>query len=167
MGRECLCAATSENMIDWEVARDPVGDLVIPMPLRPGRFDSQYVDTTAAILREDGILLIYNGINAGPDEDGDPRLMKSAHYPAQALFDRESPTRLLKRSETPFKGADENLEQLPRVFWHAPLYESWSLVPLNGELLLYWNHGFGRRSVGLWKASIPENMILEKTEAVP
>jgi len=40
------------------------------MPLRPGYFDSLYVDTTAAVLRDDGILLIYNGINANPQDAG-------------------------------------------------------------------------------------------------
>ncbi len=158
-GRECLCAATSENLLDWAIARDAAGALVHPMPLRPGRFDSQYIDTAAAVMRNDGILLIYNGINADPTEDGDPRLMRYAHYPAQALFDREDPTRLLARSETPFKGGDETLERLPRVFWHAPLYEAWSLVPFKGALLLYWNHGFGRRAVGLWKAPIPPSLV--------
>ena len=88
-------------------------------------------------------------------------------YRGQHLYSKEAfgavpltPARLLKRSETPFKGADETLEQLPPIFWHAPLYESWSLVPWNGELLLYWNHGFGRRAVGLWKAPIPHNLYL-------
>jgi predicted GH43/DUF377 family glycosyl hydrolase len=158
VGDCCLCAATSDNLIDWEIVRDEAGALVHPMPLRPGRFDSFYVDTTAAVLREDGILLLYNGINDDPANGGDPNLMRYAHYPAQALFDRENPARLLKRSETPFRGADENLEKLGSVFWHAPLYESWSLVPLKDELLLYWNHDFGRRTVGLWKAAIPNNI---------
>ena len=158
-GACCLCAATSENFIDWEIVRDGAGALIHPMPLRPGRFDSWYIDTTAAVVREDGILLIYNGINADPAEsDGDPRLMRSAHYPAQALLDRADPTRLLKRSGTPFLGANPELEKLPRVFWSAPLYESWSLVPLHGELLLYWNHDFGRRSVALSKAPLPETL---------
>ncbi len=159
IGRECLCLATSENFIDWEIVRDTSGALVEPLPLRPGRFDSWYIDTAAAVVREDGILLIYNGINADPAEsDGDPQLLRSAHYPAQALFDRTDPTRLLKRSETPFLGANPELEKLPRVFWIAPLYESWSLVPLHGELLLYWNHDFGRRSVALSKAPLPETI---------
>ncbi|MHB0998676.1 MAG: glycoside hydrolase family 130 protein [Armatimonadota bacterium] len=155
---KCLCAATSENMIDWEVVRDSDGQLVYPMELRPGSFDSCYIDTTAAVMRDDGILLIHNGINADPAEDGDPRTGLFAHYPAQALFALDEPTRLLKRSDTPFKGGDPELEKLPIVFCYSPLYESWSLVPLGDELLLYWNHGFGRRSVGLWKAPISPGM---------
>jgi beta-1,2-mannosidase len=157
-GPMCVCAATSENLLDWEVLRDARGRLVSPLPLRPGHFDSDYIDTTAALLRNDGILLIYNGINADPKEKGDPRLKHRAHYPAQALFDKNDPTRLLKRSRSPFKGGDAELEKQPIVFWCAELYESWSLVPWKGELLLYWNHGFGRRAVGLWKALIPENV---------
>lgn len=163
IGPPCLCAATSDDLIRWELVRGPEGSLLHPMPLRPGRFDSFYVDTTAAVLRHDGILLIYNGINDDPAANGDPRLSRYAHYPAQALFDAADPTRLLARSETPFRGADPALEALPRVFWHAPLYESWSLVPHRGELLLYWNHGFGRRSVGLWKADLAGSGLLDDT----
>lgn len=160
IGPRCLCAATSTNMIDWEVVRDSDGRLVHPMELRPGCFDSLYIDTTAAVLRDDGILLIYNGINADPAEEGDPRRGLYAHYPGQALFSKDEPYRLLQRSDSPFKGGDPELEKLPIVFCPSPLYESWSLVPHGDDLLLYWNHGFGRRSVGLWKARIPASVRL-------
>lgn len=153
-----LCLATSDDLLDWRVLRDGQGRLVNPLPARPGRFDSFYTDPVAAVLRDDGILLIYNGINLDPKAGGDPRLKYYAHYPAQALFDGSDPARLLKRSESPFKGGDPELEKKPIVFWSAPLYEAWCLVPLRGELLLYWNHAFGRRCVGLWKAPIPANM---------
>jgi len=102
--------------------------------------------------------MIYNGVNAEPNAGGDPRLKYCAHHPAQALFDRSEPTRLLKRSTSPFKGGDAELEKQPVVFWIAPVIEAWSLVPFKGELLLYWNHNFGRRSVGLWKAAIRPTM---------
>jgi predicted GH43/DUF377 family glycosyl hydrolase len=157
-GPYCLCMATSENLLDWKVHRDAQGVLVNPLPARPGYFDSWYTDPVAAVLRGDGILLIYNGVNAEADKGGDLRRKFYAHYPAQALFDKDTPSRLLKRSESPFKGGDEELEKQPIVFWVAPVYEAWSLVPLNNELLLYWNHTFGRRSVGLWKAPIPAGM---------
>jgi len=150
--------ATSENLLDWKVLRDARGRLVNPLPTRPGRFDSFYTDPVAAVLRNDGILLIYNGVNAEPDKGGDRRLKYYAHYPAQALFDRNDPARLLQRSTSPFKGGDAELEKKPIVFWCAPLYEAWSLTPFKNDLLLYWNHAFGRRSVGLWKAAIPANM---------
>jgi beta-1,2-mannosidase len=154
----CLCMATSDNLLEWKLLRDSAGRLVNPLPARPGRFDSWYTDPVAAVLRDDGILLIYNGVNAEPDKGGDPRLKYYTHYPGQALFDRDEPSRLLKRSTSPFKGGDAELEKKPIVFWCAPLYEAWSLTPFGNELLLYWNHAFGRRAVGLWKASIPASM---------
>jgi len=150
--------ATSENMLDWEIYRDALGQPVKILPLRSGYFDSNWIDPVAAVLRKDGILLIYNGVNADPKMGGDPRRQPLAHYPAQALFDKNDPTRLLKRSESPFKGGDKELEKQPIVFWSAPLYEAWSLVPFKNEFLLYWNTVFGRRSVGLWKAQIPDSM---------
>ena len=73
---------------------------------------------------------------------------------AQALFERDNPARLIQRSTSPFKGGDADLEKMPIVFWTAPVYEAWSLVPFRGKWLLYWNHVFGRRSVGLWKAPL-------------
>lgn len=158
VGAPCLCAATSDDLRDWKIVRSPDGALVHPMATRPGRFDSWYLDTTAAVLTRHGVLLIYNGINADPADGGDPALPLSSHYPAQALFDPEDPTRLIARADTPFQGGDPVLEARPRVFWPAPLYESWSLVPRKGELLLYWNHAFGRRSVGLWTAPIPDSL---------
>lgn len=150
--------ATSQNMLDWKIYRDAQGQMVKALALRPGYFDSNWIDPVAAVLREDGILLIYNGINAGPKTGGDPRRQPLAHYPAQALFDKNDPTRLLKRSETPFKGGDKELEKQPIVFWSAPLYEAWSLVAFKNELLLYWNNVYGRRSVGLWKAPFQDSM---------
>jgi len=157
-GSYCLGVATSENLIDWKVFRDKNGKLPDPLPARRGYFDSWYTDPVAAVLRDDGILLIYNGVNAEPKSDGDARRAHYSHYPAQALFSKDDPTQLLKRSESPFKGGDAELEKKPMVFWCAPLYEAWSLVPFRGELLLYWNHAFGCISTGLWKAPIPANM---------
>lgn len=154
-----LCMATSDDLVTWKVVRGADTKPVCPLPTRRGRFDSFYTDPVAAVLRKDGILLIYNGVNAEPAAGGDPRAAYYAHYPAQALFDRNKPTLLLKRSESPFKGGDVELEKKPIVFWCAPLYEAWSLVPFKGELLLYWNHSFGRRSIGLWKAAIPASMV--------
>jgi len=107
----CLCMATSDNLVDWKVLRDSQGKLVNPLPARPGRFDSFYNDPVAAVLRDDGILLIYNGVNAEPNASGDRRLRYCAHHPAQALFDRNEPTQLLKRSTSPFKGGDAELEK--------------------------------------------------------
>jgi hypothetical protein len=161
-GPYCLCVATSDDLLDWKVVRDEQGKLVNPQPTRSGRFDSYYTDPVAAVLREDGILLIYNGVNGDPGSDGDSRLKFGAHHPAQALFSKTDPTRLLQRSDTPFKGGDLELEKKPVVFWIAPVYEAWSLVPFKGELLLYWNHNFGRRCVELWKAPIPANMKIGK-----
>ena len=156
-GPYCLCVATSENLLDWKVLRDEQGTLVNPLPTRPGYFDSWYTDPVAAVLCDDGILLIYNGVNADGSR-GDTRLKYYAHYPAQALFEQKRSHAAFARSDSPFKGGDLELEKKPIVFWCAPLYESWSLVPFKGELLLYWNHAFGRRSVGLWKAPIPASM---------
>ena len=72
--------ATSENMLDWEIYRDAQGQPVKMLALRRGYFDSYYIDPVAAVLRKDGILLIYNGINGRPDAGGDSRRQFLAHW---------------------------------------------------------------------------------------
>lgn len=153
-GPNVLGMAVSDNLLDWEVVLNPDGTPLEVLPLRPGHFDSAYVDTAAALLRNGDIVLIGNGVNAHPDHGGDPGRMHAAHYPLQARFDHRDPARLLDRSPSPFLGNDPALESLPPAFWIAPLYEAWSAVPRQGNLLLYWNHAFGRRSVGVWAAPI-------------
>lgn len=153
-GPNLLSMAVSDNLIDWELLQDSHSNPVDVLPLRPGAFDSAYVDTAAAVLRDDGIVLIGNGVNAPPENGGDPERLHAAHYPLQALFDRENPTRVIDRSPTPFLGNDPELEALSPAFWIAPLYEAWSLVQHQGKWLLYWNHAFGRRTVGVWSAPL-------------
>ncbi|MFM7321333.1 MAG: hypothetical protein ACKO5K_07405, partial [Armatimonadota bacterium] len=159
-GANVLSAAVSDNLIDWEFVLGDDGEPVDVLPLRPGRFDSAYIDTAAAVLGRDGIVLIGNGVNAPPDGGGDPARMHAAHYPLQALFASDDPTRALDRSPTPFLGNAPELEVLPPAFWIAPLYEAWSLVPHKGDWLLYWNHAFGRRGVGVWSAPIGDRWNL-------
>jgi hypothetical protein len=102
--------ATSDNMFDWQFLRGPNGQPVSVLPQQGGYFDSSYLDPVAAVVGADGILFIYNGINAAPNEGGAPRRMQHAHYPAQELFDRHDPSRCIgavsdvrRRQPTPRK----------------------------------------------------------------
>ena len=153
-GPNVLGMAVSDNLLDWAIVNGPDGSPLDVLPLRPGNFDSAYIDTAAALLRHDDIVLIGNGINAHPEQGGDPGRMHAAHYPLQARFDAHDPSRLIDRGASPFLGNAPDLEALSPTFWIAPLYEAWSVVPHQGNLLLYWNHAFGRRSVGVWSAPI-------------
>jgi predicted GH43/DUF377 family glycosyl hydrolase len=78
--------AWSEDLLHWTEALDaPI------LPRRPGRFDSRVVEPgPPPVLTPEGILLVYNG--------ADDRLVYRTGW---ALFDRNDPTRVLARSDTP------------------------------------------------------------------
>jgi predicted GH43/DUF377 family glycosyl hydrolase len=79
----------------WDRGRMVLRPLIAP---RPGRFDGALVEPgPQAILTKDGILLIYNGCNAG-----DPSLPPGAYTAGQVLFDPIDPTAVIGRSEHPF-----------------------------------------------------------------
>ena len=95
--------AWSEDLLHWTEALDaPI------LPRRPGRFDSRVVEPgPPPVLTPDGILLVYNG--------ADDRLVYRAGW---ALFDRNDPTRLLARSDTPIFVPERHWElvgQVPNV----------------------------------------------------
>jgi predicted GH43/DUF377 family glycosyl hydrolase len=101
--------ACSEDGIHWLDACDkPV------LPPRPHMFDSHTVEPgPAPIITRDGILLLYNG--------ADDALCYRTGW---ALFDKNDPTRLIARCDTPIfepkldwerKNASESVHQVPNV----------------------------------------------------
>lgn len=101
-GEGTVCAATSDNLVDWDPVLDSHGD---PLPLlatRPGKFDSALCESgPPAVVTKSGIVFLYNGKNAG--QNGDPALRDGAYAVGQALFDPKDPTRLLDRTDDFFK----------------------------------------------------------------
>jgi beta-1,2-mannosidase len=95
--------AWSEDLLHWTEALDaPI------LPRRPGRFDSRVVEPgPPPVLTPEGILLVYNG--------ADDRLVYRTGW---ALFDRNDPTRLVARSDTPIFVPERHWEivgQVPNV----------------------------------------------------
>jgi predicted GH43/DUF377 family glycosyl hydrolase len=79
----------------WTRGRMTLRPILAP---RPGRFDGALVEPgPQAILKEHGILLIYNGCNAG-----DPDLPPGAYTAGQVLFDPVDPASVIGRVEQPF-----------------------------------------------------------------
>lgn len=104
-----LFMASSEDLITWtpELQNDSLRSVLKP---RPGYFDSRLVESGPyALIRDQGILLIYNGMNL--DGDGkDPNLPAGAYSAGQALFDSNDPTKLINRSEKFFLTPDKDYE---------------------------------------------------------
>ena len=121
--------ATSDDLIHWtpiEMAageKPPVPlraqaetmpDLKIILPTREGKFDSDLVESgPPAMLTDQGIRLIYNSRNV--PSFGDKNLPEGTYSAAQALFDKDDPTKLLKRMDTYFMRPEQPYELTGQV----------------------------------------------------
>ena len=128
-----IWAAYSENLIQWTLIEDPV------LKRRSGMFDSRLVEPGPPPLRtNDGILLLYNGA----DQD-------LVYKSGQALFDPADPTKLLKRSDTPFLEPDAQLEKEGQI---ANVVFIEGLVHYKSAWYLY----FGMGDSGIGVATLEE-----------
>jgi beta-1,2-mannosidase len=95
-GEGVIHLMTSDNLHDWT----PVPKFA--MAQRKNLFDSGLAECgPPALLTDKGIVLLYNGKNAGPGS-GDPTLKTGVYADGQALFDAQDPTHLLARLDHPF-----------------------------------------------------------------
>ena len=65
------------------------------------------------LLKEEGILLIYNGSNAS--NFNDPLLPQYTYAAGQALFDKTKPYKLIDRTESHFIHPDKDYEKIGEV----------------------------------------------------
>ena len=128
-----LFMATSGDLIHW-IPLEENGELKSVLKPRKNYFDSRLVESGPfALLTDDGILLIYNGMNA--EEGGDPDFAKGAYCAGQALFDRNDPSRLINRLEQPFMTPDREYEIKGQVNQVCFLE---GLVPFRDKWFLYY-----------------------------
>jgi beta-1,2-mannosidase len=111
-----IWTATSDDLIHWTPVEMAAGEkppvplraqaltmpnLKIALPTREGKFDSDLVEPgPPAMLTDQGIRLIYNSRNE--PSFGDKSLPVGTYTAAQALFDKDDPTKLLQRSDNFF-----------------------------------------------------------------
>ncbi|MBC6988718.1 glycoside hydrolase family 130 protein [Hymenobacter sp. BT491] len=121
--------ATSDDLIHWtpiEMAdgeKPPVPlraqaltmpELKIVLPTREDKFDSDLVESgPPAMLTDQGIRLIYNSRNE--PSFGDKSLPVGTYSAAQALFDKNDPTKLLQRTDTYFMRPEKPYETTGQV----------------------------------------------------
>jgi beta-1,2-mannosidase len=135
--------ATSKDLKNWEVIRDSSGKPREIVSSRRGLFDSDLVEPgPQAWLRDDGILLLYNGVNA--KTNGDPKLPPGNFASGQLLMDRKDPTRILKRSDGHFLTPDRPYEITGQV-GNVCFIEG--MVTFQGRWLLYYGTADSRVAV--------------------
>jgi predicted GH43/DUF377 family glycosyl hydrolase len=125
-----IWAASSSDLQSWDIAPEPV------MRPRPGSFDSRLIEPgPPPLLREDGIWLAYNSADT-----------QLRYAMGEVLLDRQNPTRVLRRSETPVLEPTirEELEgQVPQVVFGE------GLVFFQGQWLLYFGMADSRLGVAM------------------
>jgi beta-1,2-mannosidase len=128
-----LFMATSDDLIHWApvVENGAVKSVLKP---RAKMFDSRLVESGPyALITDNGILLLYNGMNL--DEGGDPALAKGAYCSGQALFDKNDPTKLNDRLEQHFMMPDKPYELTGQVNQVCFIE---GMVPFKGKWYLYY-----------------------------
>jgi predicted GH43/DUF377 family glycosyl hydrolase len=110
-----LYMATSDDLIHWDaVENEETGKMISVLHPRAGYFDSRLVEPGPyALMREDGILLIYNSSNAS--NFNDQKLPRFTYAAAQALFDKENPYKLIDRTDSYFLYPDKPYEKTGEV----------------------------------------------------
>ena len=156
-----LFLASSEDLIRWH----PVEENGVLKPvLRPRKyyFDSRLVESGPfALLTEEGIVLIYNGMNA--ETDGDPKYPKGAYCAGQVLFDKNDPSKVLSRLETPFMKPDRDYEIEGQVNQVCFLE---GMVPFKGRWFLYYGTADSKIAVAV-KEEIPVPLTSKRGPRVP
>ncbi|MBT8183999.1 MAG: glycoside hydrolase family 130 protein [Eudoraea sp.] len=94
--------ATSVDGINWEPMLNSEGELLHVFDPTLNDFDSHLVEPgPPALYTEDGILLFYNGKNLSGEGASD-QYPEGTYCGGQALFDKDDPSQLLARLNTPF-----------------------------------------------------------------
>jgi predicted GH43/DUF377 family glycosyl hydrolase len=110
-----LFMAKSSDLRHWEVCENAENQVKISvLQPRSGYFDSRLVEPGPyALIRPEGILLIYNSSNAA--NFNDPKFPKFTYAAGQALFDANKPYRLINRSKQAFIWPDKDYERVGEV----------------------------------------------------
>ena len=94
--------ATSENGVDWIPTLNEKGELLHSFKPTLNEFDSHLTEVgPPALYTEHGILVLYNGKNL-EGEGATDKVPENTYCGGQVLFDKDEPTKVLKRLETPF-----------------------------------------------------------------
>jgi predicted GH43/DUF377 family glycosyl hydrolase len=154
-GEGSVRIAWSDNLIDWTVVEEQPNQPLVVLPTRKGMFDSTLSEGgPPGIVTKDGIVVFYNGKNAGKNTGGDPSLADGQYSGGQALFSLQDPTKLLERPEKPFFKPERPWEKTGQYAAGTTFIEG--LVLHQSKLHLY--YGGADSYVGTAIAPFPETV---------
>ncbi len=123
-GDSQIWCATSDDLINWTPVEMKKGeqppvrlrgqaltlpDLKVVLPTRGGMFDSNLVESgPPAMFTDEGILLLYNSMNEV--SFGDKSLPEGSYDASQVLFDKNDPTKIIRRMNTYFMRPEKPYE---------------------------------------------------------
>ena len=135
-GEQWVCAATSDDLVNWTPYVDGNKELVYLIEPRDGYFDSMLTECgPPAVKTGDGIILFYNGKN-------DSGMKADAAYPAntyaagQILFSNDDPLKPIARLDKPFFRPMTDFEKTGQYAAGTVFIEG--LVYHNGKWYLYY-----------------------------
>ena len=135
-GEGSIHAATSDDLIVWTPVLDAKDDLLAVFTTRKGKFDSGLVEGgPPAVLTDKGIVMLYNGKNAGGDA-GDTTIGGGAYSGGMALLDKNDPTKVLERTSSFFFTPERTYEKTGQYAAGTTFLEG--LVPFQGRWFLYY-----------------------------
>lgn len=108
-GDSDIFLATSSDLIHWTPVEDKKGKLISVLKPRAGYFDSKLVEPGPfALVRKEGILLLYNSANNA--QNGDKNLPDMTYSVGQALFSDSKPEKLLERADKNYLHPERDYE---------------------------------------------------------
>ncbi len=94
--------ATSKNGVDWQPTLTENEELFHSFKPSLNEFDSHLTEPgPPALYTDEGILLLYNGKNLS-GEGATDKVPEGTYCGGQVLFDKDDPTKMIRRMETPF-----------------------------------------------------------------
>lgn len=129
-----LFLLSSDDLINWQPLEEN-GKLKAVLSPRQHYFDSRLVESGPyALVRPDGILLLYNGMNL--DSAGrDSAIAPGAYSGGQALFHPDDPSKVIGRMKEYFITPDKDYEITGQVNKVCFLE---GMVPFRGKWFLYY-----------------------------
>ena len=147
-GDTSLFIARSTDLESWEVLED--GEKRTPLQVlnpRPGYFDSRLVEPGPfAVLKTEGVVLIYNASNAKGFNNSD--LPHFTYAAGQALFDANEPWKLIDRTDEHFIAPESEFEKIGEV--NQVVFVE-GLVYFKGTFFLYYGTADSKIGVAVSK----------------